>query len=374
MEIDTVHRGRRSTRHRSALPTGGARGVAAAALVFLANLTACAGDPERESLGGVAIVERLAIGAAIGDASEEFGHLVDVRSADDGSIFVLDVQGPTIRWYGPEGALRGEIASTGEGPGELASATAIAVYDSRRLAVVDPDNGRISLYRFGDDGLAYDSQIAQGLSAFNTGGRSVCSIGDRLFLRELRDDLLIHELDATGRIVRSFEAATSTSDDEFGPYADIVAPQLNAGHLLCLEEPGMIVSMSRYLPTVRAFTPDGSLLWETELTNFRPWRITATPEAGVTYQVDPINGSHLGVSISRWDRTNLLLQYAVSPRPGMPEDRDYFAIESRVISIASGRDVGWLDGLPLVVETSGNRLYSFENRPFPRVRVLERSE
>ena len=272
-----ITHGRRWPTRQNVLPPAH-RPRAAALLAFsafagLISLPACSPGSEPDSLGEVSIEEQLSVGVAAGDESQEFGHVLDVRSAHDGSFFVLDVQGPAISWYGADGTLRGGIAVHGEGPGELASATAIAVHDHQRLAVVDPDNGRIGLYRFDGDGLGYEGEIAQALSPLNTGGRSICSIGDRLFLRELRGELLIHELDATGQTVRSFEAAVATPAEEFGPFVDVVAPQRNAGHLLCLDEPGLIVSMSRYLPAVRAFTPDGDLLWETELANFRPWQI-----------------------------------------------------------------------------------------------------
>jgi hypothetical protein len=239
-----------------------------------------------------------------------------------------------------------------------------------QLAVVDPGNARLSIYRLAADALSYETQVAGPWSSLGS-GRNLCSIDGRWFIHNLRDGLLIHEVSDDGSVVRSFGAAVPTTRAEFGGFAEIAAPQRNAGSILCLPDRSLIVSLAAFDSHVRAYSPDGTLQWDAALPEVRPVRILAVDRA-LRSEYDAEQGSHIGRSVVRWSPESVLVQYSWSLRPGGPEDRDYHRLDSIELATTDGAIVGRTTALPLVVDTRGDIVYSFENLPFPRVRLLRR--
>lgn len=69
----------------------------------------------------------LTIGVLEGPEEYIFGDVRSVDALADGTILVLDYQGPEIRAYGPDGTFSHVVAERGEGPGELGSANGMVV-------------------------------------------------------------------------------------------------------------------------------------------------------------------------------------------------------------------------------------------------------
>lgn len=343
-------------------------GVALAAAVLLG---ACRSDAGRVALADVVLDEVVAVGVVEGAAEQEFGDIVEVRASDDGSFFVLDGQAATVAWFDSAGGFVGGIRSRGAGPGELVRPLAMAVAEADQLAVLDPANARLSIYRMAAPALTYEQGV-RGPWSNLAGGRNICGVAGRWYVRNPRDGFLIHEIDRAGEIVRSFEAADTVSTDEFGGFTPIVAPQKNAGSILCLPDRSMIVSLGVHSSRVRAFTLDGELVWESEPVDIRPIQFVVTPAGALRGEVDPDKGAHIGRSVSRWTPETVLVQYVRRLDEPVPEDRDFHGIESLELAIGSGEEVGRSDRLPLVADTKGRLVYSYENLPYPRARVLRR--
>lgn len=327
---------------------------------------ACGADTNPDAPRRVPLEEVVAVVGGAGGAPA-FAEIHGVRAVDDGSFLVLDALNGSIALYGTDGTPRSHVTDAVMSGAE----TAMDVSSTGRIVVRDPMRARLRLYHATADGISHVADVLDAWANAPT-GQSVCALGDRVFVRDLRDGRLIHEIGENGRILQSFEEAAPPPAEASGPLADAVAAQINSGHLLCLDEPPLVVSMGQYLPHVRAFTPDGRLVWETQVRDLRPWRITVSPDSGVSYMFDPINGSHSGVSVQAWDSDNLIVQYAVSRDTRAPEDVDLLAVETRVLARSTGRELGWLDGLPFVAATRGELLYSFQNQPSPSVTVLRR--
>jgi hypothetical protein len=240
--------------------------------------------------------------------------------------------------------------------------------------VIDPRNGRYNIYKYGANGITYAESFPSPSSSAAS-GRHVCSVDGRIYVRFLDKDKLIHEITATGTIVRSFEPLESTTID-YGSATGMVSAKRSSGHLLCIADPAMIVSMGRYSPTLRAYTLDGTLLWETRPQDLRPLEFLPDPQGGVRFQSDE-QGSHLGESVVRWSPQSLIVQYSVTwPTSTRAEDkeRDFYSIETRELQLSSGREFGRTRHLPLIVDARNEWLYSFENLPFPRVRILTKAK
>lgn len=325
-------------------------------LCAMAGHAACQGIETASSITDVEFREVVSVGMIDGDERELFGQIVDVRAAGDGSFFVIDRTGGTLGRFDPSGTYLGGIRNRGQGPGELLEPVAGAVTSPGSLVVIDPPNGRYSFYRFDGGGLRPERSVRSMLSD----GTSACSIGGRLFIHGHHEGLLVHELSASGGIARSFGDASPVSSAEFGSATPMVAAQRNRGRLLCLEEEGMVVSVSTYLPLVRAYNVDGVPMWEAALANWRPLGFRPVENRGVQFEV-PQGGYHMGVSVTRWGTRSIVVQYAVSEGPHL---------ESRELSLRTGEEMARTDELPLLADVYQGRFYSFENDPFPRAMIL----
>jgi len=153
---------------------GSAASAAVLALiaVFIAfSLTACATQddaPEAESIrvgnistagdvttvvnesgsmwgGNATLVEETSIGVAAGADEYMFGQVASVF-ADEGHIYVVDSQVPTVRMYTLDGSFVHDLGAKGQGPGEYRWPTIVAAGEDGRVFVVDMGTRRINIY------------------------------------------------------------------------------------------------------------------------------------------------------------------------------------------------------------------------------------
>lgn len=129
----------------------------ALAAAFFATAPAVAQDVATVEANGDGIwrdarlVEELRIGRLDGPEEYLFGSITHMAVRDDGSIYVVDGQGPRLRLYSPDGRYLRDIGRTGEGPGEYRSIMGIGITPDGLLAVYDVRLRRISLFdRNGD--------------------------------------------------------------------------------------------------------------------------------------------------------------------------------------------------------------------------------
>lgn len=93
----------------------------------LANGAARVRYAELPATGAAILEPDLTLGELEGPEEYLFGDVRSVDALADGTILVLDAQGPEIRAYRPDGTFSHVVAERGEGPGELGSANGIVV-------------------------------------------------------------------------------------------------------------------------------------------------------------------------------------------------------------------------------------------------------
>jgi hypothetical protein len=144
------------------------------------------------------------------------------------------------------------------------------------------------------------------------------------------------------------------------------------GPIVCVSQPDLIVIVGASAPYIRAYTPGGVAIWESELADFRPVRLEVSERGGVRQAANPEGGTHWVASASRWDASLLLVQYELRMDEPLADGALDHALESRFIDLATGREVYQTRDLPLIAATEG--LYAYEQRdlPFPQVAVLRR--
>lgn len=91
-------------------------------------------------------VDELRIGSVQGDSASTFGLVTDLAVTDDGTIWVVDYQGPVLRRYDHRGRFIGDVGRAGEGPGEYRQPIELELTRDGRLALWDFGNRRISVY------------------------------------------------------------------------------------------------------------------------------------------------------------------------------------------------------------------------------------
>jgi sugar lactone lactonase YvrE len=94
----------------------------------------------------IELVEEVRIGVLDGDPEYTFGWIADMAMGPDGSIFVVEGQGPVVRKYAPDGKYLHDIGREGEGPGEYKGYPEIAITPDDYLALVDGGNRRVTFY------------------------------------------------------------------------------------------------------------------------------------------------------------------------------------------------------------------------------------
>lgn len=337
------------------------------------GLSGCFDASADAALTAAELVEVVAVGVLDGDEQEIFGQIADVRGVDGNSFLVLDQQAATLGWFDLSGGYRGGIRSQGSGPGELSQPTALGVSSSGRVAILDPPNGRYSFYDLTSDGVEYRGSTRD----MPTSRGSICTIDGRFFLRSVYGGYLMHEFDGNGVILNSFGSVRPVSEQQFGPATAMVASQINDGHLACLGDPGRIVSMDTYLPSVRAYSLEGELLWDVELANFRPMQFTPAPQGGVVFQTDPEAGSHIGRGVLAWTHRSVLVQYGVTwPLDTPVEVREgvFSAVESRELSLSTGAELDRTDRLRHLTGARNELFYGFDDLPFPRAFVFRKRD
>lgn len=307
------------------------------------------------------------IGVESGNENQEFGRLIAAESTESGDVFVLDLLRPGVLAFDAQGRFA-RVTGIGAGPGELRQPRAISLDRADRLHVLDTGNGRIVRFGLDRNGLT-----PLGSVPLQKPARSLCVMAGRLFISFLDANMMVHELGDDGAILRSFAEAPELSGlDQLDPLAATLARrQILAGKFFCDSGRGQIVVAASSHPLVRSYDASGVIHWEARLTDVTPigFRIDANRALHARY--DPDKGANFVRSMVRWDDRHLLIQYELR-LPGDPHPREFHAIDSRLVSLDTGKEVGRRHDLPLLAAARGDRFVIIENIPFPRALVVRR--
>ncbi|MDE0358573.1 MAG: 6-bladed beta-propeller [Gammaproteobacteria bacterium] len=171
------------------------------------------------------LVPEVAIGWLDGPEEYLFGSIRSIAVADDGTVFVLDLQAQHVRVFDSLGVYVETLGRRGEGPGEFSEAEAIAVLPDGRLAVRDPENQRVTVFGRGQGEVAewgYTGSI-QTLSPLytDTRGRTWLLAGDLD-----RVDALVMEILLLGPDGTHLDTIPTPSSDHEVPVVRAEAPGL----------------------------------------------------------------------------------------------------------------------------------------------------
>lgn len=331
----------------------------------LLALMGCWEEGELDPMAAPDLRPRVSVGVLEGDSLRIFGLITDVAVAPDGGFAVLDHQARNVRWFGPDGTFRGWIWRRGQGPGEMGRPNSVVWTPSGTLLILDSGHRRLSAFAPGGTGLEHLWDRSGGIWGTMGDGRTVCEVRGRIYLRRFdTNGMLVHEVYPDEDLIHSFEPAESVPEDIVaGGMEAVAAFQMNHGTIMCVDDPPMVLSLGGYSLVVRAFDPDGQLLWETrpEALAQRTWHLGSDglPEH---WAGDDENPTYYGVSIVPWGPDRVLAQFSTYATP---------RLTSVELDLRSGDERGRGADLPLFVAGTSERVWALDREPFPKLTVYD---
>jgi len=102
-------------------------------------------DYPRDGKVRYSMIEELSIGVAEGDEEYMLNRPHEVKVADDGTIYVLDLGDVCIKVYGKDGKYLRTVGRKGQGPGEFGFLVYMTLSSDGRIFLMDPVNSRVSV-------------------------------------------------------------------------------------------------------------------------------------------------------------------------------------------------------------------------------------
>lgn len=308
----------------------------------------------------------VSVGVLDGPSALTFGWIEDVEVDEEGRIYVLDRQARDVRWFHQDGRYGGTLGRQGQGPGELSDPRALSTGPAGLIHVLDVGNARISTYD-----ISGPSPIFQSAMRTEGIGDDICFLGTRRFVLQLHGTGGIDELGDDGHVIArlaSFEAPSPGMLEDAGPGGEYAVRVLtNQGSIVCDGKAGVIYHVPENSPVIRAYTPDGKLLWRTELKDYNRVKLAAlkgpccayfpNDEAGTSHQtisLAPLTDGRAVVSVIEMDQQ---------------KDPTEWPMSTRILDGQTGAELARLLARARIMKVQRGRTYGYLQYPYPRVVV-----
>jgi hypothetical protein len=225
------------------------------------------------------MTEIVAVGAADQPPTAVLGHVTDAVIDAHRNVYVLDALSFHVKVFSRVGVFLASAGRRGPGPGEFLAPVSIAIRGADEVLVLDQSNSRIERWRF--SGKALDRIGSYPIPFF---ARKMCVLGTRIFVLGHHGSNLLHELDQSGAIARSFAPGPL---QQTTTQARLRAPN----QLWCDEEAGELVIAHRLYPELFIYSANGSLRKTIRAEPFRQIVVT-TRGAGVVTYSNPKDGPY----------------------------------------------------------------------------------
>lgn len=296
--------------------------------------------------------------AAFGEEAEPadrvFGQITGAILDQRGRIVLLDESAGNLRVISGRDTIY-PVGRPGRGPGELYYPRSIAVDRLGRILIGEVGR-RVHLFAFGPSRLRHQRSFTVPFEP-----RGICLLGDRLYLHGVSPDVdgLIHEVDSTGRLLRSFGSVYRT--DNF-----LLKHHLSSGSIACDQVTGTVALATTGVGAIHAYSADGVPRWIAVLPAYRFMRITET--ANGTSMSPPDGGWHRIHPLTALPDGRLLVQVAHQHRPGRP-GFEIVSLTSWVIDARTGAGRFADTTLPLIAHVTADRYVAYTHDPYPQVEL-----
>jgi sugar lactone lactonase YvrE len=198
---------------------------------------------------------------------QSFDNPVDITVCKEGNIYVLDSNDNDIKVFDDDGIFIKSLCREGSGPGELKRPWILQLIGNR-IYVVDANNRRIQILN-GDglyeNGYKVPVKFGQGMAFDAQGNLSLSTQG-------LRSRNLVSVYDCQGNLIKEFGELEGKSFDfyDFTRIKDQIKKgnipdMLKNDLLLIVDTKGCIIAVHTGLNKWKKYTPEGDLLFESEI-------------------------------------------------------------------------------------------------------------
>ena len=305
----------------------------------------------------LAATARAAFGSESDSGADVIGNIKDLALLPSGEVVVLDDKLSEVRIFGPTGAPRQRLGREGRGPGEFFHALALAVDDGARIYVSDLAH-TIQVFGPSASGYRHLRTIRLEIAA-----NAICCLDSLLVVQgiALGQDPILHVYDPSGRLLRSFGALYRSPNR-------LLNYQFGAGPIACDAQRGLVLyAPHSAIGEVRAYRPDGALVWRTAVTGYKVNRIEDYGRGGV--RVSGAQGVHSVHAFVLVPGRGLLVQVAFRTEEALRNQVPFTSLQSFLLEPATGRPVPLGTVLPPIFAASAREAVLAFNDPVPRFEV-----
>jgi len=269
------------------------------------------------------------------------------------TLYVLEPDIGTVSAFSSAGRYLFSVGRSGRAKGEFIVPQSLTVDERDRVYVYDIAQERLTQYHAAPDRLILQDSRHVGMS-----GSSICAMKGHIYLFGLNHERIVHDLSLDRRAMASF-------GEPFGRYTSLAEESLAAGKVLCVPQQNLLLVVPRIYPELRAYSPDGKVLWTTRLKHYRPATVYENADGSVTFSRPPTGYHHL-LSAFLASPSVVCIQLGLATDNSHPD-----RIETRFISLHDGREVAEQEGLPLLTSPRPPLIYSLNKESGDRVMVYQ---
>ena len=305
------------------------------------------------------------VGTLDGTGPDLLGLITAAAGDADGNVYILDGMAEEVLVFDATGDFLHRVGGKGEGPEEFLNVRDLVRLPDGRL-VVGQSGAPAKVLEPGPEGYAFAGPLVRDRATETLAIIDMCVLRDRLFAHSsnlARDELVIHEVSTVdGAVLSSFAdayRARFASDRTDRSY----------GRIAC-GEPPTIVWGFYYFPIVRAFWPDGTLLWAALIEDFAQGLVyqnslsspTVHPRSSPTEYIVAAHALPPGF---------VVLQTVRYEFRGTGEDRAWEAVRRRTYLVDQETGNGGLvsDSVPRIAWIGDSTYVAAWSFPYPRVEV-----
>jgi hypothetical protein len=224
---------------------------------------------EARRVPALQLTEDLSIGAYSDEDGPAFGRIGGIAVSASGEIYVLDLGFYRVQVFSASGSLLRTISNQGEGPGEIARPSAIALGPHDLLYV--SDGSRIKL--FGASGEYLEEFLASKATGYIM-GMAVDADGS-LYVSSFNqlEQKLVHKYGPDHKWILSFCDSFAVGQD-----IDVRVERFAAGGSIGLTTDGNLLFAQKHPYEIRLFTPGSELLQRV----FRETDFVKLPDVEIT--------------------------------------------------------------------------------------------